>query len=210
MFYWNEFINEINVEIVGGFTVLDAGAGDGHWRNYLKKDIRYIAMDMGVGDSKVDYSGNDIKGDLRQIPLEDNSVDMIICIQVLEHLPEPWKVIKEYSRILKPNGFLFMSLPHSVPIHQEPYDFYRYTKYGVEFLLNDNNFKIHFIKPQFGNAYKIANDLRMTGIYLLSNKKKLGYIYKFLARVVDSLKPFDSKYELYNDTTGYFIKASKK
>jgi ubiquinone/menaquinone biosynthesis C-methylase UbiE len=211
MFYWKEFIDEINAEVKDGFTVLDAGAGDGHWKNHFKKEISYIAMDFGVGDHKVDYSSNDIIGDLKNIPLDDESVDMIICIQVLEHVPEPWKVVKEFNRVLKTNGYLFMSLPHSVPIHQEPYDFYRYTKYGVDFLYKENGFHIEFIKPQKGNASKIANDLRMSGNFLIqSGHKGYGMAYKLFARMVELwLKPSEARLNLYNDTTGYFIKGKK-
>lgn len=209
-FYWNEFIKEVNKDLEDGFTVLDAGAGDGHWRGNLKKDIRYISMDMGVGDATVDYSSNEIKGDLRNIPLENNSIDRIICIQVLEHLPEPWIVLKEFNRVLKPGGIIFLSLPHGVPIHQEPYDFYRYTKYGITYLLNQASFEIKFLIPQLGDSYKMANDLRMTGNDLLSKKARIGYVYKLLARFLERfLQPLDEKYQLYNSTTGYFIKAQK-
>lgn len=211
-FYWNEFIADINATIQDGDHVFDAGAGDGHWEKRIQKNVQYTSMDLGVGDDAIDYSHLNIKGDLRNIPLENSSVDVIICIQVLEHVPEPWKVLKEFNRILKKDGFLFMSLPHSVPLHQEPFDFYRYTKHGVEYLLLNNQFYINYIKPQLGNASKIANDLRMSGILLMENKKYFfGYLYKAFARIVELfLKPSEVRLNLFNDTTGYFIKATKQ
>lgn len=211
MFYWKEFIDEINKVIKPNTIMLDAGAGDGHWKKHFPESIRYISMDMGVGDINVDYSSNEIKGDLKNIPLEDGSVDIIICIQVLEHLPEPWIVIKEFNRVLKSDGIIFMSLPHSVPIHQEPYDFYRYTKYGLSFLLNTNGFDIEFMRPQKGNASKIANDLRMCGNMLKNrNKVFIGNLYKVFAKLVDIiLVPSEERLELYDNTTGYFLKARK-
>jgi ubiquinone/menaquinone biosynthesis C-methylase UbiE len=210
-FYWTEFIKELNLSLTPNCKFFDAGAGDGHWKNHIIVPIDYISMDLGVGDSKIDYTHLHINGDLKNIPIQDNSIDVIICIQVLEHVPEPWLVLKEFQRILKPSGFLFMSLPHSVPIHQEPFDFYRYTKYGVRYLLEMNNFQIEFIMPQLGNASKISNDIRMTGNLLIEKKSIIGYIYKVLAKFIDFvLVQFDQKYNLYNDTTGYFIKAIKK
>jgi ubiquinone/menaquinone biosynthesis C-methylase UbiE len=211
MYYWNEYIADLNACIKKGDHVFDAGAGDGHWRKRIPKDIQYTSMDLGVGDSNVDYSHLDIKGDLSKIPLETASVDVIMCIQVLEHVPQPWLVLKEFSRILKPGGYAFISLPHSVPLHQEPYDFYRYTKHGVRYLLTENDFDVEFIIPQLGNASKIANDMRMTGIELKQKGSVWGYAYKLLAKVIDIFfKHLDEKFDLYGDTTGYFIKARRK
>jgi len=210
-FYWNEFKEEINNSLTKGQRVFDAGAGDGHWRNNITADVDYISMDLGVGDANVDYSHLTITGDLQHIPESDASFDAIICIQVLEHVPEPWIVLKEFSRILKKHGCLFLSLPHSVPIHQEPYDFYRYTKYGVKYLFENAGFNIEFIYPQLGNTSKISNDLRMTGNLLLTKNRFYGYCYKFIAKMLDLFfVSIDQKYDLYNDTTGYFIKATKK
>jgi len=136
IYYWNEFKKDLNNSLKNGQRLFDAGAGDGHWRNNILVDIDYVSMDLGVGDSNVNYSHLHITGDLASVPQDDASFDTVICIQVLEHVPEPWNVLKEFARILKKDGFLFLTLPHSVPIHQEPYDFYRYTKYGVQYLFD--------------------------------------------------------------------------
>lgn len=210
-FYWSDFIRELNNSVTNGQLVFDAGAGDGHWKEHFKSEVNYISMDLGVGDSSVNYSNLDIVGDLRTIPLANETVDTLICIQVLEHVPEPWTVIGEFNRIMKKGASLFLTLPHSVPIHQEPYDFYRYTKYGVQYLLQLYNFEIEFIEPQLGNTSKIVNDLRMTGNLLIEKKSFLGYTYKLFAKVLEIFfVRVDQKFELYNDTTGYFIKAIKK
>lgn len=211
-FYWKEFIVEINNTLTSGTVVFDAGAGDGHWEKNLKTDIKYISMDLGVGDAKVDYSHLDIKGDLRKIPMEDKSVDVIICIQVLEHLPEPWKVLQEFQRILKPDGVIFASCPQGEPQHQVPYDFFRYTIFGLESIFSTHGFKVSWIKPQKGNFVKIANDLRHSGNMVLnsgSTSKIHGWTLKILARFVE--KFFGKLDDLHTtNTTGHFIKAVKE
>lgn len=209
MFYWEEFKEDLNSTLVNGQVVFDAGAGDGHWKNNITKPVRYISMDLGVGDASVDYSHLDIKGDLREIPLDDNSVDVIICIQVLEHLPEPWKVIKEFYRVLKPGGYIYASCPQGEPQHQIPYDFYRYTIFGLQSIFTTNGFSISWIKPQKGNFSKIANDLRHSGNLMLEDQAKCkGYLLKFLARSIEYLfRRQDDNY--FTNTVGHFIKAYK-
>ncbi|TAH24858.1 MAG: class I SAM-dependent methyltransferase [Cytophagales bacterium] len=213
MYYWNDFINDINKTIQPKQTVFDAGAGDGHWRKNLPKDIKYISMDLGVGDVNVDYSHLDIKGDLRQIPLEDNSIDVIICIQVLEHLPEPWLVLKEFQRILKKGGFIYASCPQGEPQHQIPYDFFRYTKYGLKSIFETNGLAINFIIPQKGNLNKISNDITHTANHLSKldfNSKLFGIYLKIFTKTHHLLfKYFDSKKGLDTNTIGHFIKANK-
>jgi ubiquinone/menaquinone biosynthesis C-methylase UbiE len=210
-FYWKEFTEDINNNVKEGTLVFDAGAGDGHWEKNLKQGINYVSMDLGVGDSKVDYSHLDIKGDLRNIPLDGNAVDVIICIQVLEHLPEPWKVLKEFNRILKQGGLIYASCPQGEPQHQIPYDFFRYTIFGLESIFKGNGFIIEWIKPQKGNFSKIANDLRHSGNLMISSKRsKLnGWLLKGLARLVEKFfKPLDE--EFTTNTIGHFIKAKKQ
>lgn len=210
-FYWKEFTQSINDVLNEGTVVFDAGAGDGHWEKNLKPGIKYISMDLGVGDDKVDYSHLDISGDLRRIPIEDNSVDVIICIQVLEHLPEPWTVLKEFSRILKPQGIIFASCPQGEPQHQVPYDFFRYTIFGLQSIFSQFGFSVDWIKPQKGNFLKIANDI-IHSANMIQEDKKVSPVYAFILKVTAKfLKIIFSRIDdLYTtNTTGHFIKATK-
>lgn len=68
---------------------------------------------------------------------EDHSVDIFFCMEVLEHVKNPFNAIKEIKRVLKPEGLIIGSTPFVFPIHDEPYDFYRYTKYGLRNLFQD-------------------------------------------------------------------------
>lgn len=208
-YYWPEFIAEINKELKTGQTLLDAGAGDRHWRDKLRNDVKYISMDLGVGDDAVDYSGLDIRGDLKTIPLDDGSVDVIICIQVLEHVTEPWNVLDEFYRVLKPNGFLFLTCPQGVPLHQEPFDFYRYTNHGLRYLLGRSKFNIEFIIPQYGSVHKLANDLKILSNELTANQKRIqSFLLRFIIfQLSKLLRGSDSNY--LTNTTGYFTKSCK-
>ena len=71
------------------------------------------------GYGKIDYVS-----DIEKIPVKDNSFDIIICTEVLEHVPNPIGALKEMARILKKGGKLLITTPLGSHIHQDPYHFY--------------------------------------------------------------------------------------
>lgn len=73
--------------------------------------------------------------DLSVIPSQ--SFDIVLCTEVLEHLHSPHKAIAEFKRILKPGGLLILTTRFVYPLHETPIDYYRYTKYGLKFLLQE-------------------------------------------------------------------------
>ena len=139
---------------------------------------------------------------------EDNSVDAIFMIEVLEHVAEPWNAIPEIHRILKPSGKLILSTPLMFPLHDEPYDYYRYTKHGLEYLL----------KP-FGQVSIRERNSYINSIYVLfgrmiytTNKKMkpLGLITFLLMLLLLPIFFVISKlYKNHQSTTGYFTVAEK-
>lgn len=134
-------------EVTGqGAIVLDAGAGEAQYRRFFSHAY-YIALDFCRGDPSWDYSDLDVIGNLLCIPLADNVCDVIICTQVLEHVPEPKLVLKELNRVARPGGHLFVSVPLWWFQHQKPYDYYRYTSFGLRYLFEQAGFKVDFIRP---------------------------------------------------------------
>jgi len=65
------------------------------------------------------------------LPVKSATADCVLCTQVVEHVPRPWEVFAEAARVLKPGGSLLLSAPQSQWLHEEPHDYYRYTKYGL-------------------------------------------------------------------------------
>jgi len=140
------FVEKASQMVGEGAMVLDAGAGEGQYKN-LFLHTRYVALDFAKGDPSWDYSQLDIIGDLAHLPLVDEAFDAVICTQVLEHVPEPWLVIKELNRVLRVGGHLFVSAPQWWFQHQKPYDYYRYTSFGLRYLFEQNGFEVRFIRP---------------------------------------------------------------
>lgn len=123
--------------------LLDAGAGKLSYRHLVKPYItKYRSLDFRQTHPELDYVG-----DVQKIPLPDNSFDTVLCAEVLEHVPEPLQALKEIRRVLKPNGYLVMSTPLLMYLHNEPHDFYRYTNHGLAHLLKQAGFTIESIEP---------------------------------------------------------------
>jgi SAM-dependent methyltransferase len=147
---WDWFLGEVRAVLKPGDVLLDAGAGEGKWAVHFP-ECQYIGLDAKVGDASWDFSGIQLEADLnREIPLESDSVDAIISIQVLEHLSHPQQALREMARVLKPGGHIFLTTPFSAPEHQQPYDFYRYTRYGLRHLCEQAGLEVLEIRPMGG------------------------------------------------------------
>jgi len=79
--------------------------------------------------------GVQVVGDAQALGIGDGRFDVVLCTEVLEHLPEPQKAIDEMFRVLKPGGELLLTTRFLFPIHDAPHDYFRYTKYGLRHLL---------------------------------------------------------------------------
>lgn len=140
--------------------VLDAGAGEcRHKHLFSEENVTYVALDFLLGDSSWDYSNVDISADLGKLPFRDSSVDLIVNNQVLEHIEFPDLVMKEFSRILKQGGVLYVTAPQGWYEHQEPHDYFRYTRYGLASLVTRAGLHVEMIEPLGGAFQYVANRL---------------------------------------------------
>ncbi len=150
----NFLIHRINRELVSSLPykgrVIDLGCGTASYKDdILKIADEYIGVDWK--NSMHDQSNVDIFADLiRELPFDDNYTDTVVSFQVLEHLPEPDFFLSECSRILRSGGTLFLTVPFMWQIHEEPHDYFRYTRYGLDYLLKKNGFTDIQIKEETG------------------------------------------------------------
>lgn len=125
--------------------LLDAGAGRGAYRTLLQQHAEeYVGLDVGPS------SATAVVGDVQRLPFPDGSFDTVFCSQVLEHVPEPWLALAEFERVLRPGGRLILSVPHISWLHNEPHDYYRYTRHGLRFLLRQAGLEPDCIEPAGG------------------------------------------------------------
>ncbi|MDD5544568.1 MAG: class I SAM-dependent methyltransferase [Acidobacteriia bacterium] len=135
--------------------VLDAGAGECRYASLFVRH-RYISLDSAVGDGSWDYSRLNTLGDLEQLPFAPTVFDAAISVVVLEHTRNPLKVLCETGRVLRPGGKLFLVVPSQWEEHQIPNDFFRFTRFGVEHLLEQSGFRIETIEPVGGFFWLLA------------------------------------------------------
>ncbi len=114
--------------------ILDAGAGEGNYKHHFKAQ-RYVGLDLAIGDMAWNYSRLDVVGDLVNLPFRDATFDASLNVVTLEHVPEPARVVEELARTLESGGKLLLIAPHEWEEHQQPHDYFRYTRYGLQYLL---------------------------------------------------------------------------
>jgi len=122
-----------------GALVLDAGSGEAPYKN-LFLHARYESADFCKVDKR--YEPSTYICDLADIPVENCRYDFVIFNQVMEHLPEPSKVLLELHRVLKEGGCMFASAPFFFEEHEQPYDFFRYTQFAWRKILTEAGFEI--------------------------------------------------------------------
>jgi SAM-dependent methyltransferase len=138
--------------------VLDVGCGHKPYHDCFAGS-RYMAMDRSIDDSSPDFLG-----DACQIPIRTGAVDIVFSAQVIEHVPKPHEMMKEFHRVLRPGGSLVLSGPMYWPLHEEPFDFYRFTRHGFAHLLRDSGFGQWKIQEDGGDWAQImlAINLKLT------------------------------------------------
>lgn len=124
--------------------MLDVGCGVQPYRPLFRHVSRYVAVDLPP-TKRVDAHA-----DALRLPFADASFDTVLCNQVLEHVPEPARLMAEVQRVLRPGGVLLLTTPQVWGLHHEPYDFFRYTKYGLKHLAQSAGLHAEEIVPTTG------------------------------------------------------------
>jgi SAM-dependent methyltransferase len=161
--------------------IIDVGAGECQYLNFFRH-AHYVSQDLCVGDQAWDYSRIDIQSEIDSIPVASNSFDFVLCTEVLEHVAFPEKAFREFQRILKPQGKLFLTVPFVFGEHQIPHDYFRYTRFGLFHLAKEHGFVVQEIKPQGGRFQCLSNFLieLLPGFFAERGIPSLGYLMKAL------------------------------
>lgn len=201
-------------------SILDLGCGSKPYESLFKNCSKYTGVDIEVSgpNHEVDKFGKNSKVDYfydgKTLPFKDNSFDAVISFEVFEHIFNIDEVVKEINRVLKPGGKLLVSMPFAWNEHEQPYDFARYTSFGIKHILKKQDFEIKDIEKT--TTYFLA--IMQTLIAYLSNHvlpkgKIFGKISQilfifpltFLSIILNKILP--KRYEYFCNT---LVHATKK
>jgi len=166
----DRWIAEQAAGVPAGSKVLDVGAGSAPYRalfghcEYKAQDFAQLKSDQLRHGG---YAPIDFVCEANAIPVPNASFDVIICTEVLEHVPEPIAVVREFGRIIATGGRLILTAPLGSGIHQEPYHFYGgYTPYWYRRFLQEAGFDSIAVTANAGTLRHVAQEtirfVRMT------------------------------------------------
>lgn len=163
----------------------------------------YINLDMSTHP--------DMYADVKKTPLPANSVDCVLCTEVLEHLPDPQACVDEMHRLLRAGGLVLASVPFFYPVHADPYDFQRFTEDGLRHLFREfKTVEVHRMGGYTG-VLGLLLEIGIDGIEGNSLIHKfqrwaMKWVSRWLCRY--DLSAFGNESGLWQKfTTGYFVRA---
>jgi SAM-dependent methyltransferase len=195
------FLRKAASELASQESILDVGAGMAPYRE-LFDHARYITCDWDLS-IYAPPTPPDIRASAHRIPVDDASFDAILCTQVLEHVAEPWSVLEEFHRVIRPGGKVWIITPLVWYLHEQPYDYYRFTAHGLRHLLDRAGFSAIEILPltdAFTTLAQLVGDLG----YLMGQAQDgfdeqrglVAAMMQHLADLIGSLSSFDTQWIL--------------
>ncbi|MBM4402093.1 MAG: methyltransferase domain-containing protein [Candidatus Cloacimonetes bacterium] len=144
-------------------NVLDVGGGD-FYKTAKKKNLNFdswITLEPSTEDKpKIkDARFRFVAGDGCQMPFEGSKFDTVLCIQVLEHVFKPIKMVAEISRVLKPQGHAVFLIPQTATLHLAPYHYHNFTRFWIKEVMQHADLKILQLKPLGGIWSSTASHL---------------------------------------------------
>jgi SAM-dependent methyltransferase len=159
-------------------NLLDVGCGTMPYRK-LFQVTSYTGLEYDTEIArKRDLADAYYDGD--KFPFEDQRFDALLCNQVLEHVFNPDVFVRELARVIKPSGRLMITVPFIWDEHEQPYDFARYTSFGLKAILERNGFRVLIQRRLLDDASVL---FQLLNAYLFKVFNRNFLILNILARV---------------------------
>jgi SAM-dependent methyltransferase len=137
-------------------TLIDLGAGSMPYRQFIEARVtRYDSLEHTASETPATFIG-DVQ-DMQMIPSQ--SYDTALCLEVLEHVPNPLLAVREVFRVLRESGLFIVSVPHLSRLHMEPQDYYRFTRYGIKYMLEAVGFQVVRLEKRGGLFSFVGNQV---------------------------------------------------
>ena len=203
-------VQEFAAQLPPGSLVLDAGAGEcRHRRDFHRQ--RYIGVDLAIGDVSWNYGHLDATADLIALPFADKTFPAALNVVTLEHLPDPAAALREIGRVLQTDAMFLLVAPLEWEEHQQPNDFFRYTRYGLAHLLLQAGFEPVSITP-VGGFFRLLSRRLLNGLQFFMRGPRwilfvpVAVIFVPLSLILLLFEPLDTQ---RNFTLGFICLARK-
>jgi len=208
----DRFVRQVAAAAPSSDWVLDAGAGECRFKP-LFTHAHYVGVDFALGDPAWDYSRLDVVGRLEELPFSNETFDRALSIVVLEHTPQPARVVDELQRVMKHGGTVHMVVPHMWEEHQRPHDYFRFTSSGIRYLMENSGLRVKRVDPVGGFFWQLGR--RFMGVLQFTQQGWRWILFPFLAPVFGLLLPLCCYYldMLDNDrayTLGFICEGWKE
>lgn len=195
------------LQLAGSEVLLDVGCGSRPYESiFCSRGIaKYIGIDVEDSGRSPKLKKPDIFYNGDTFPLAEASVDVVLCTQVLEHVPTPAKLLSECSRVLKPGGYLLLTVPFCWEEHETPYDYCRWSAFGLTRLIGEADLQIVNIQRTCGAVEAMAQVLSSYVCIQIGGKaprfislllRCLMFVVQFAAMIAQKVLP---KGEIYLD-----------
>jgi SAM-dependent methyltransferase len=138
--------------------LLDVGCGTKPYERFFQVD-EYVGLDIESARTRATRAADQYY-DGRRFPFVDASFDAVLCNQVLEHVFNPNEFVAEMRRVLKPGGCLILTVPFVWDEHEQPFDYARYSSFGLRALFEHHGFAIEGhkkINPNVSVIFQLIN-----------------------------------------------------
>lgn len=201
--------NYIEMYIQNKMKVADIGCGEQPLRSQIEnRGAQYFGIDIVQNE----LNNVDLITSITSVPLPDNHFDCVICTEVLEHVFDTRMAFAEIARLLKPGGVCAITTPFIYPLHEEPYDHYRFSPHSIRTLAQQNQLIVNTISAT-GNKYEVAATLLG---HILQNKKSniftrvlfalVRTVVNAIATLLSSARSSDAQDSVYLNTVAVLVK----
>ena len=169
--FLNGFVSKLPAEA----KILDVGAGHGDFADIFE-GRKYYSLDI------VPYPEVDLVADLGAVnPFKDGAFEVVVLMNVLEHVYESRNLLKSIARIVSPGGSVVITVPFLLKVHQAPFDFSRYTPYFIEKMAADAGLQVESLQGYYDTQYLLNESLGNAWQYSIKTQSKLQ---QFVARAL--------------------------
>jgi SAM-dependent methyltransferase len=194
--------------------VYDLGCGEAPYKQWILNSAdQYIGVDWG---ESIHALNADIIADLNKpLPINSAVADTVISFSVMEHLSEPQVFLNEANRILRIGGEIVLQVPFMWGVHEAPYDFFRYTEFGLKYMFEKAGFTEVKVYPQTGFWTMWILKFNYQTMRLVRGPRWARFLIKLPMTIIWGINQFgaswlDKTWNCTVEPAGYFVVATKR